>query len=258
MNKLQASEIIADPLTGLERIQSKYNDYGCIVSPIGINCYSSFLAKSLENYMPSIFGFRIICQNFVKNYLDSFEKDSHFTFLQSLGPPNQIDLLKYAELDINTGIHSLRNPFGVFHLNHDGGRKIPRPYTDQVISTEVYSRLAYLDLVTYAYLHTLKPSITRIIVFSGTKAQKDAIVSSIKATSSKFLAKNIEILYLNIMPLRDGTNEPLCVQNQDQIDLQLYNNHKNYGNVAANWLSMQEKIVSIALSMIQSKVLPII
>jgi len=258
MNKQTAQQIIADPITCLEQIIASYDEHDFLVTPIGIDCHSSFVAKAISSYIPSIFGFRNISADFICNYLEASQGDSYFNLIKGLGSAQQkVDICEFIEPFRDTNIHSLKNLFGMFLLNHDGG-KSQRPYTKQILNEEVSSRLMYLDLVTYAYLYKLKPQKRRIIVFSGSNHQKIKISSSIKTNSSKFIVNHFEILFLNIMPPLNGESQPIINRHEDQINIQFFKEHKDYGNVAANWSLIKDQIFDLAQTMIDSNCLPII
>lgn len=258
MNKQTAQQIIADPITCLEQIIATYNDQDFLVTPIGIDCYSSFVAKTTSSYIPSIFGFRNTSTDFICNYLEAAQKDSYFNLIKGLvTSQKKLDICEFIEPFRGTDIHSLKNLFGMFLLNHDGG-KCQRPYTKQILNEEVSSRLTYLDLVTHAYLYKLKPQKRRIVVLSGSHHQKIKISSAIKANSSKFIVNHFEILFLNTMPPLNGESQPIINRHEDQINIQFFKEHKDYGNVAANWNSIKDQIVDLTQIMIDSNRLPII
>ena len=258
MDKQTAQQIIEDPITCLERIITTYNEQDFLITPIGIDCYSSFVAKATSSYIPSIFGFRNTSTDFICNYLEAAQEDSYFNLIKGLvTAQKKLDICKFIEPFRDTNIHSLQNLFGMFLLNHDGG-KCQRPYTKQILNEEVSSRLTYLDLVTYAYFYKLKPQKRRIVVLSGSHHQKIKISSAIKNNASKFIVNHFEILFLHTMKPLNGESKPIVKRHEDQINIQFFKEHKDYGNVNANWNSIKDQIVELAKTMIDSNCLPII
>ena len=259
LSKKAASEIIADPIAHLNLITKKFQNSKFLITPIGTDCYSSFIAKSIDNYFPSIFGFRNISPDFASNYLNNAKAMSYFTLLEALGTTaNSIESIQNFMLLGNGNIHHLKNPFGMFLLNHDGGFDTPRPYTYQILQNEVLNRLAYLDIATYAFLFALNTCKRKIIVFSGSQDKKKQILESFETNINKFSSEFYEILFLNLMPLLQGKDEPKVTCDQSQINIQLFTEHANYGNVAANWNNIRGQITREAKHLIQSKNLPII
>ena len=257
VRKKTAVEIIEHSGSHLDHIIEKHKDSELLITPVGTDCYSSFLAKSIENYFPSIFGFRNINPDFTSNYLNNASESSHFTLLKALNiTKDSIGLVKHFELFGETNIHCLENPFGMFLLNHDGGFDTPRPYTEEILQKDVLSRLAHLDITTYAFLFSFENCKRKIIVFSGSEEKKAQVIKSFHQNASKLSSECHEILFLNLMPLLEGTDEPEVTCNENQINLQLFKAHADYGNVAANWNNIKEQLTKHAQDLIQSKSLP--
>lgn len=257
--KKTASEIITYPSAHLDRITKQFQASNFLITPIGTDCYSSFLAKSIENYYPSIFGFRNISPEFTCNYLNNTKESSHFTLLEALNITNEsIERAQNFMVLGNGNIHYLENPFGMFLLNHDGGFDTPRPYTNEILRQDVLNRLAHLDLATHAFLFSFSTCKRKIIVFSGSREKKMKILESFQGNVKKFSSESYEMLFLNLMPLLEGTREPEVSSDEGQINLQLFKGHVNYGNVAANWNNIKEQLTQYARLLIQSNALPMI
>ena len=257
VSKKTASEIFKYCSSHLDEITQKFKDSEFLVTPIGTDCYSSFLAKTVENYIPSIFGFRNINPEFTSNYLNYASESSHFTLLRALGvSQNSIGSVSNFKLFGDTNIHCLENPFGMFLLNHDGGFDTPRPYTHNILQEDVLNRLAHLDITTHAFLFGLENCKRKIVVFSGSEDKKKQVLQSFRENIDKFSSGYYQVLFINLIPLLKGTDEPSISCDGRQINVQLFKQHRDYGNVAANWNNINMELIKNAAHLVQSNTLP--
>lgn len=236
-------------------ILEKYLTADRIITPIGIDCYSSFVAKGIGlnncKYIPSIFGFRSLDLNFFCKYTEAMSSDNPWLLPHQDIIESKYDLGdKIHVFENDPTIHQLNNIFGLFLLNHDGG-SYSRPYTQEVLDKDVTDRLAYLELVTHTLFYEIGKKREIIFVASGPLAFREKIASSFQKYSSKFQSK-FSLLFIHCRTPAPGSEPPKAKYFDGNIDLTFYKENSFYGNVAQNWSLLKLHTLALAEEMIVS------
>lgn len=250
-----SEELISNTNIHREIILKKWQIREKIITPIGIDCYSSLLAKEISlsdcTYVPSIFGFRNLDANFFCNYLELMDAKNPWIL-----PSQEMITIKYdlesriSLFEKNRSIHQLNTKLGLFLLNHDGG-KYSRPYSQQLLTTVITDRLAFLELVTHTVFFKMIELEKIILVASGPAVLKEKITNSLRQNSRKF-GVNFSLLFIKCESSKFGVEPPSASYSNGDLKLTFYPEHPFYGNVAQNWTLLREKTILLAKKMIKN------
>ena len=250
-----SNELIANTRQCTESILEKWKTTKRAITPIGIDCYSSFLAKEIKsknyNYVPSVFGFRNIDINFLCNYMKTMSVDKPWILPNQDTVNTKYDLQNIIHIfEQKPDLHQLSNTFGLFLLNHDGG-KHPRPYSQEILNNEVTDRLAFLELITHLLFYKMTEVERIILVASGPIALKEKIVNYFHINSNKF-GKEFSLLFINCPPTKPGNEPPTVRYKNGDLEFSFYKEHFFYGNVAQNWTLLSKKAILLAEEIIEN------
>ena len=150
----------------------------------------------------------------------------------------------------NRSIHQLNTKLGLFLLNHDGG-KYSRPYSQQLLTTVITDRLAFLELVTHTVFFKMIELEKIMLVASGPAVLKEKITNSLRQNSRKF-GVNFSLLFIKCESSKFGVEPPSASYSNGDLKLTFYPEHPFYGNVAQNWTLLREKTILLAKKMIKN------
>lgn len=241
---MNADFILNNTKEALINLASKYPGDTAYI-PIGLNCYSSFLAKSFNQYIPSIFGFRSINDKFICNYFNEFKESNPFILT---GREKKID--NKVERFRETDIQALKNAFGLFLLNHDYSGT--RPFRQENLNNEVISRLLFLELTTHYVLFSGK--FNNIIFFGGgPKPIKEKMTRAIQENAKKIKAKKINLLFIREDFIhKDEDLEPKCLIKNGEICISINRQNPSHSNVASNWQVIKPNAIKFASNIIKN------
>lgn len=250
-----SNELITNTSRCTESILQKWKATKRVITPIGMDCYSSFLAKEIKsknyNYVPSLFGFRNIDINFFCNYMEKMNIDKPWILPNQDMIDTRYDLQNRIHIfEHNPDLHQLNNTLGLFILNHDGG-KHARPYNKEILNKEVTDRLAFLELITHILFYKMTEVEHVILVASGPIALKEKIVNTFNNNSNKF-EREFSLLFINCPPPKPGSKPPTVSYANGGLEFSLYKEHTFYGNVAQNWTSLNKKTILLAQEIIEN------
>lgn len=249
------NELITNTEYCREFILKKYQTKNKIITPIGVDCYSSFLAKEVRpkncGYVPSLFGFRNLGANFFVNYIKAMSEDNPWLLPGKDAVDTGYNLSnKIDQFEGVDGIHELKTPFGLFLLNHDAGSH-SRPYSKEILNNQVTDRLAFLELVTHTLFYKMKEAEEIVLLASGPHTLKDKIIGHFRDSPNEF-RKNLSLLFISQLPPSNGSQPPTVSYANGDLEFAFYKEHPFYGNVAQNWSILNTKTTLMAQEIIEN------